>query len=446
MRLNSKAKSFLTQEITKQAAPLGFDVQKEIVLKRLDQLATEKGKPMEKDDLALQITDMFPGFEDKTLTKAAKLNTTKNWRFWLGAGGVLSAGVIGLMGLVWLVNLPYPMVRRPVARVAPMLLLPSYLKMDRNYREAIAHGEQADQLVNNATSAADIELGAEKVKLAQDNLDQLPVWFLGYEPVKVCQFMGGCSWNFTFDEFQQARAEVGRMEARVFQEKNALTELTTAENKIQTAKTSYDQALTPEQKQTAIASWQSAINQLTLIPPETLAGNQTTNRLRNYQQEFQQVAGWAAGSNQTQTMVMAAQQFANRADQAMVNAPLTSNQWQEVSNLYTEAIQRLKTVKSDNPQYLAAQTLLAEYTETLGKIRINLAAEQGAVQKFDQAQSQIQNLLTNLPTANDAQGRNAIKGEISQIIAQLQKVEPGTTVYNQAQTLIRQAQETAQKL
>ncbi len=446
MRLNSKAKSFLTQEITKQADPLGFEVQKEIVLKRLDQLATEKGKPLGKDDLALQVTDMFPGFEDKTLTKAAKLNTAKNWRMWMGAGGILSAGLIGFMGLVWLVNLPYPMVRRPVARVAPMLLLPSYLKMDRNYREAIAHGEQADQLVNNATSAADIELGAEKVKLAQDNLDQLPVWFLGYEPVKVCQFMGGCSWRFTFDEFQQARAQVGRMEARVFQEKNALTELTTAEEQIQTAKASYEQALTPTEKQTAINQWQSAINQLTLIPPETLAGNQTTNRLRNYEQEFQQVAGQAAGSNQTQTMVMAAQQFANRADQTIAQAPLTTNQWQEVLTLYTEAIQRLNTVTPENPQYLAAQTFLAEYTETIGKIRTNLAAEQGAVQKFDQAQSQIQNLLTNLPTANDGQSRNVIKGQITQIIAQLQKVEPGTTVYGQAQTLIKQAQERAQQL
>jgi hypothetical protein len=30
------------------------------------------------------------------------------------------------------------MIRRPVARTAPILLLPSYLKMDRNYRQAIS--------------------------------------------------------------------------------------------------------------------------------------------------------------------------------------------------------------------------------------------------------------------------------------------------------------------
>ena len=78
--------------------------------------------------------------------------------------------------------------------------------------------------------------------------------------------------------------------------------------------------------------------------------------------------------------------------------------------------------------------------------KTRLAAEQTAVEKFYQAQAKIQTLLSNLPSTGDVQGRNQIKGEISQIIAQLQKVEQGTTVYAPAQTLIQQAQQTAQKL
>ncbi|MEB3227629.1 MAG: hypothetical protein VKJ27_04525 [Synechocystis sp.] len=446
MRLNTKAKAFLSQEISKQADPMGWEIQKDIVLKRLDKLATETGSPLSKTELAGQVTDMFPSFEDKVLTKAAKLNAAKNWGLWLTLSGILGAGVAGVIGLVWLVNLPYPMIRRPVARVAPMMLLPSYLNMDRNYREAIAHVEQADQLVNNATSAADIDLGAEKVTLAQGNLDQLPVWFLGYEPVKVCQFMGGCSWRFTFDEFQRARAQVGRMEARIFQEKNALTALESAELQIQTAKSLYQQAATTQQKQTAIADWQAGINQLDLIPPQTLAGSQSQNKLRQSAQEFQQVAGSLAGGAQTQTMIGAAQEFANRADQMVMNAPLTVNQWQETLTLYNEAIQRLQTVKSQDPQYLEAQTFLADYIQKLGQVKTRFAAEQSAMEKFDQAQTKIQALLSNLPSTEDRQGRNQIKGEMSQIIAQLQKVEPGTTVYEAAQTLIQQAQQTATKL
>ncbi len=52
--------------------------------------------------------------------------------------------------------------------------------MDHHYRGAVAQVEQADQLINYATSPADIELGEVKVKQAQQHLDALPVWFLGY--------------------------------------------------------------------------------------------------------------------------------------------------------------------------------------------------------------------------------------------------------------------------
>lgn len=446
MRLNPKAKAFLTQEITKQADPLGWDVQKEIVLKRLDKLTEQTGSPLSKEELAGQVTDMFPTFEEKVLTKAAKLNTAKNWGLWLTLSSVLGVGVAGFVGLIWLVNLPYPMIRRPVAQVAPLMLLPSYLNMDRNYREAIAHVEQADQLVNNATSAADIDLGAEKVKLAQANLDQLPVWFLGYEPVKICAFMGGCSWRFTFDEFQQARAQVGRMDARIFQEKNALAALTSAETQIQRAKVDFQQAADVQQKQTAIANWREGLNQLELIPAETLAGGQASKKTQQYADAFNQVAGAIAGGAQTQTMIVAAQQFASRADQIAMKAPLTANQWQETQTLYAEAIQRLQTITPDNPEYVASQTFLADYTQKLGQIKTRLAAETDATQYFDNAQTRIQDLLTNLPSTSDVQGQNQVKGEITQIITQLQKIEQGTTVYAPAQTLIQQAQQTAAKL
>jgi tetratricopeptide (TPR) repeat protein len=446
MRLNTKAKAFLTQEISKQADPLGWEIQKEIVLKRLDKLSVETGRPLSKEELAGQVSDMFPNFEDRALVKAAKLNMAKNWGLWLTLSGVLGAGIGGFIGLVWLVNLPYPMVRRPVARVAPMLLLPSYLNMDRNYREAIAHVEQADQLVNNATSGADIDLGAEKVRLAQANLDQLPVWFLGYEPVKVCQFMGGCSWRFTFDEFQRARAQVGRMEARVFQEKNALTALESAEIQIQTAKTNFQQGTDVQQKQTAIAHWQEGINQLELIPPQTLAGSQAKNKLRQSAQEFNQVAGAIVGGAQTQSMIGAAQQFANRANQMGMNGPLTVNQWQEALTLYEIAIQRLQAVTPQDPQYLASQTFLADYIQKQGQVKTRLAAEQASRYKLEQAEAMIQALLSDLPNGRDAQTRNQIKGQISQIIALLQKVEQGTTVYDDAQTLIQKAQQASDKL
>ena len=92
---------------------------------------------------------------------------------------VWTAILLGIpVGMVWVANLPYPMIRRPLARTAPILLLPSYMSMDTNYREAIASVEQAEQLIEKATSPADLELGEQKVKKAQKNLDALPIDFL----------------------------------------------------------------------------------------------------------------------------------------------------------------------------------------------------------------------------------------------------------------------------
>ncbi len=440
MRLNSQARKLLLAEVDKQSQSQNLDIQRDIVVKRLDKLATQQGQPLSQVELEQLITDMFPSFNQQVLQKAAKKNQGdgKIAKF-AKIGGITAASVVALSGLVWLVNLPYPMIRRPVARVAPILLLPSYLSMDRNYREAIAHVEQADQLVNQATSAADITLGAEKVKLAQQNLDKLPVWFLGYEPIMICRYMG-CSWHFTFDEFNRARAQVGRMDARVFQEVNAVNQLQTAETDLQNAKQAFQKATTPAQQEAAIADWQNSLNQLTLLPQSTWAGNVGETKLRNYQQEFQQLAGRIAGSGQTQTMIAAAQQFANRAMIDGQKAPHTVAEWQQIITLWTNAINRLQEVKSGDPDYLAAQSYLADYTQKLGKVQIDLEVEQKSVDQLNQAKQQIQGLISSLPNKPNPSDRNRLISEMQNIIDQLKQVKPNTTVYAEAQQLLKQAE------
>ncbi|MEB3308609.1 MAG: hypothetical protein VKJ02_00080 [Snowella sp.] len=440
MRLNSQARKLLLAEVDKLSQVQNLDIQRDIVLKRLDKLVTQPGQPLSQGELEQLVTDMFPSFNQQVLQKAAKHNQgsgkiTKIAKI----GGITAASVVALSGLVWLVNLPYPMIRRPVARVAPILLLPSYLSMDRNYREAIAHVEQADQLVNQATSAADITLGAEKVKLAQQNLDKLPVWFLGYEPIMICRYMG-CSWHFTFDEFNRARAQVGRMDARVFQEVNAVNQLQTAETDLQSAKQAFQKATTPAQQEAAIADWQNSLNQLTLLPQSTWAGNVGETKLRNYQQEFQQLAGRIAGSGQTQTMIAAAQQFANRAIVDAQKAPHTVAEWQQIINLWQNALDRLQQVKSGDPDYLAAQSYLADYTQKLGAVQIQLGVEQKSVDQLNQAKQQIQSLISSLPDKPNPSDRNQLISNLQQIIDQLKQVKPNTTAYSEAQQLLKQAE------
>lgn len=446
MRLNPHARKLLLTEIEKQSKTQNLDIQRDIVVKRLDKLAIQEGMPLVLPELAQLITDMFPDFDEKILQKAAKLNQ-KNGKFAKIAkvGGVVAAGFLGLSGLIWFVNLPYPMIRRPVAGIAPMLLLPSYLSMDRNYREAIAHVEQADQLVNQATSAADIGLGAEKVKLAQENLDQLPVWFLGYEPVRMCHFMG-CSWNFTFDEFSRARAQVGRMNARIFQENNALTQLQTAETDLQKAKQAYQTATNVSQQQNAIADWQTALDQLTVLPRETLAGTTGATKYRNYERDFNRVVGSVAGSNQTQTMIAAAQQFAALAAQNSQKSAYTVTEWQQIETLWSNAIDRLQKVDSTDPDYLAAQSYLADYTQKLGVVKTRLETEEKSTLAIANAKQQTQELISSLPSKPNPDERNRLISRLQGIIDQLRQVQPNTTVYAEAQILLKQAQSKLSQL
>ncbi len=261
-RLNASAYQILQAEIEKLTGKDPMKIlEKQLVLEELQNLRIQEGKPADLAELRKIVITTYPQFSQNVLQEAAKANQSSSTEANLSTNFgnlikfifLMMAAGLGVTGLVALANLPYPMIRRPVAKVAPILLLPSYMSMDRNYREAIAYTEQADQLINNSTSAADIELGASKVKQAQANLDRLPVWFLGYEPQMYCRFFS-CTWGFTYDEFEAARKLIGRMEAQIFQEQSALNQLVDAEAALTAAQQQYATANAKE-KQQAIAAW-----------------------------------------------------------------------------------------------------------------------------------------------------------------------------------------------
>ncbi len=331
-RLSDRAFKILRAEVYKCAGNgIAAGVQQNIVLKRLERLHSSQGSPASLEELRDTVSDMFPNFSEKALKSAARANRPSAT---LGKIKWIAGILLGWGGAIWVVNLPYPMIRWPVARTAPILLLPSYINMDHHYRGAVAQVEQVDQLINHATSPADVELGEVKVKQAQQHLDALPVWFLGYWP----QYTFWFGWQFTLDEFQSARANVARMEAKVFQEKNAQIQLRQGEKALNTAKQQYQQRQTEVEKETAIASWQAAIDQLEQVPSQTLAGRTAQTKLVALKRDFAQFAGLVAGVARTGTLIAAAQQFALTADEAAQNPPHTASEWNEIAALWEQAI------------------------------------------------------------------------------------------------------------
>jgi hypothetical protein len=354
-------------------------------------------------------------------------------------------GIFGVSGLVWLVNLPYPMIRRPVAKVAPILLLPSYLTMDRNYRAAIANVEQADQLIIQATSAADIALGAEKTKLAQENLNALPVWFLGYEPQRYCTFMQ-CSWQFTIDEFEAARAKIGRMEAIVFQEQNALNTLTNAETSISKAKEQYSKETDLVNKQNVINQWQKSLDDLTQIPPQTFAGKQAEGKLIGYKRDFEEIAGTVLATQETNTMISVAQQYALQAVKMCEKPPYKVNIWQKCEEFWENAINKLENIANDNVGYQQAQTLMAQYQGNLANIEIAKEKEEKSSKYLILAQEKTDSLIANTPSNSQDLNVNRTKAELQSIINDLKQVESGTTAYSEAQELRKNAENKFKEL
>ncbi|MDA0266155.1 MAG: hypothetical protein O2890_13005 [Cyanobacteria bacterium] len=437
-RLNHRAYTLLADELKRLVKGPLEEVRRDIVLRRLTKFTLQEGTPLTYGEIKAAIEDIFPEFKEAVLHKAARANRSSMGKF-----GLIKTALLGLTvsaGGLWVLNLPYPMIRWPVARVAPIVLLPSYISMDHSYRQAISLVEQADQLVNQATSTQDIELGVDKVTQAQKHLDRLPVWFLGYFPKTYCTF-AGCTWRFTLDEFQAARKAVGRMEAKIFQEQNAFTLLDQGTSEVDAAKAQYQAAPTTEEKTAAAIAWQAGMDKLNEIPAETLAGRQAQTKLNAYGRDFEQVAGLLAGGSRSSTLIDAAKQFAWTASTEAQNPPHSQENWQRFMGLWQQAIDRLEKIAPEDAGYDEAQAMLAEYTNNLGIVQGKLTVEKTAVAAWDIAQSR----NTNLWGRSGEMSPGDYAREVQSIIYELKKIESGTTPYEEAQILLRSLEAELQK-
>lgn len=434
-RLTNQAFNILQAELDACAVaegPAGKAL-KPIVMKRLEKLRMQDGPLATLEELREAVKDMFPNFSDKVLREAVKANQPPGIFSTLTGIG---AGLVGVAGILWVLNLPFPMIRWPVAKTMPILLLPSFLKMDYSYRQAIALVEQADQLVNKATSSADFELGDTKAKEAQKYLNALPVWFLGYYPQTYCSLFS-CTWRFTVDEFEAARKNVGRMEAQIFQQKNAFNQLHQVEEALSAAKQAYQQAKTATERQQASTNWQATLDRLNQVPGETLAGAMAQKKLVAAQRDFQEAGGVATGSQKADNLIEAAKEFAMSAAVASQKPPHSAEKWEKIASLWGEAIDRLKFIPPDNPGYLDAQTKLAQYQQNMGTAQIRMQTERESVAAFNEAKTLLADLQAYSNKGESDRGEALKKLQV--IINQLESVKSGTTVYAEAQKWLKSA-------
>ncbi|NDJ18122.1 hypothetical protein [Myxacorys almedinensis] len=443
-RLNQEAFDILQSEVQVYGErDLVWKVQREMVLRRLKKLTLQEGIPLSYADIQEAIVDLLPDFKDKALRSAAIANRPPSPRgtgmkFGIPFKARLALMAFGTaMGGVFIANLPFAWIRLPVAQAAPVLLTPSYMSMDYHYRRAIALVEQADQLVNQSTAFEDLEVGSSKAKEAQQHLDALPVWFLGSYPTAYCQW-SNCYWRFTYDEFQTARQEVARMEAKLFQEHNAHAKLVKADQVLADSMQAM-QAAKGSAKRKASAEWQGALDRLEHIPSQTLAGRIAEKKLVAAKRDFEQITGSEAAHTLSANLIGAAKQFATAAQHPDQKPPHDAYQLRAIEGLWNDAIARLDKISERDADYPEAQKLLVTYKKALANAKIQLQTEADSAHAYAQAQQLTQQLMTSMenPFTTD---RAQISSRLQKIIQELEKVKQGTTTYAEAQLLMESAQ------
>lgn len=359
----------------------------------------------------------------------------------LGQRLIWTTVLVGIpIGAIALINLPYAPIRRPIAQKAPFLLMPSYISMDQNFRQGVANVETAKQLIDAATAPADLELGEQKLKQAQANFDRLPTWLWSELPDTRSWWWYG--WRMNALGLNSARAEIGRLQGKVFQEKNAQIAFIEAEQTLKLAIQQHQEAQTPLEKQAAMRVWQDALDQMQQIPMGTLASKMAAPKLAATQRDFEALGGLAVGNQQAAKLIAAAKEFGHQAAQAGQNPPHSVTEWERVIGLWKVAINRLGEVPVTDSSYPQAQKLMAQYSANLEEIQVRKQAEAEAVIALKQANDRIANLLATSATAE----RSVIASQLQQIISQLETIENGTTAHGEAQQLLKSATDRLKQL
>ncbi|XWK86999.1 MAG: hypothetical protein U7127_22750 [Phormidium sp.] len=447
-RLNRRAWEILRAEVEKCAGKDALSkIEQKMVLEDLEKLRSQDGKPASEEELRKIVISTYPQFRQNSLSKAAKANRSGGVWGKIKFFSILTAGtIVALAAIGTVIQTPTP---EPIAQKSDQsvknpqnkrLNLPNplinFLSKEEHYRRAMGLAEQAERLIEEATSPADLVLGEEKLNQAKKHLNRLPVsHYRDYQPYR--NYNG--EWRYEQrkvyeDQFSSLRAKVERLQARVFQETQAQEQLNQAEQAINTAKQQYQEVQTTE-RSTVLSSWYTALNQLKQISSNTLAGKLADTKLRNYEQEYQQFYG-----------IEAAKQFAFEAAKLGQNPPHTADVWQKVETQWEEAINRLEQFTARESASLEAEKLLATYKTNLGIVQMRRQTEESSLTALQQAKREIEYLLANSTTTFGVSDRNQMISKIQSIIDDLQKVKTGTTAYQEAQQLLQSAQKKLKEM
>jgi hypothetical protein len=400
--LNNRAYQILRTEIQKCSGddPLS-QLEQKLLLEELEKLRsslkenslTQSSTPASLEELRKIVSATYPKFSEKALSAAAKAN--RSLGIWsqirltilvLIGALVLIVGTGGALGLA--IILLSSTDSESVASNTSSSKNITSMSSEEHLHEATILVEQVEQLINKATTPANLALSEKKLNEAKKHLDELPV-------------------SYTVSSSQ--RIYSGRSKRR-------------SKRRYSQQKIYYNESVSNNQNED-FASIRS-----------------------RFEQMQRQVTELKAESARTGTLISAAKQYALAAAKSGQNPPHSAARWQQIESLWSQAIDRLEEIPIGNPGYAEGQKLLATYQTNLGTVQTRRRVEQESVEALEQANSQIEYLVASISADAKSVDRNRTISQIQSIINQLEKVQNGTTTYQKAQQLLLSAQNKLKQL
>ena len=132
----------------------------------------------------------------------------------------------------------------------------------------------------------------------------------------------------------------------------------------------------------------------------------------------------------TEDPINTAKRYGWQAALASQNAPHSPEKWADISRLWQTALSNLNKLEAEHPQYAEAQQIKAQYQQNLSEIRDRYQQEQNATQR-------LQSLQASLRELNNSMTPEAAKfGQMESITEKLRTIPPGTQAHRKAQQLI----------
>jgi hypothetical protein len=400
--LNNRAYQILRTEIQKCSGddPLS-QLEQKLLLEELEQLRsspkenslTQSSTSASLEELRKLVSATYPKFSEKALSAAAKAN--RSLGIWsqirltvlvLIGALVLIVGTGGAIGLA--IILLSSTDSESVASNASSSKNITSMSSEEHLHEATILVEQVEQLINKATTPANLALSEKKLNEAKKHLDELPV-------------------SYTVSSSQRIYSERSKRRSK---------------RRYSQQKIYYNESVSNN-------------------PDEQFASIRS-----RFEQMQRQVTELKAESARTGTLISAAKQYALAAAKSGQNPPHSAARWQQIESLWSQAIDRLEEIPIGNPGYAEGQKLLATYQTNLGTVQTRRRVEQESVEALEQANSQIEYLVASISADAKSVDRNRTISQIQSIINQLEKVQNGTTTYQKAQQLLLSAQNKLKQL